>query len=516
MEQIPSNSKRVSAGPILAVLFALLLGGGLRFSLAAAGDFPLNDGGMFYVMVQELIDNRFALPEFTSYNGGQIPFTYPPLAFYLAALIRQVTRLPLLSLFQYLPAALSALTIPAVYWLGLRLTGSQRQAVFAALAFALLPRAFVWPIMGGGLSRAAGLLAAVLALALLVSLFKPRPERWQPGRALLASLACAVTVLTHPEIAWFLCCSALLMIAFWGRSRRGLAHAAAIGALVALFSSPWWGTSLARHGWETFLAPFQVGSQESGAFIRLLLFSYTEETFTDLIGALAFIGLLAELARRRFFLPAWVALIVFLSLRNAPYILMLPVALLAAITLEQLLLPGIERLAGEKAGRARLWAQAGILGFLCFSAVGFVFTPNASLHRLSVNDRAAMAWVQGNTPPLSRFILITSAETWEIDSASEWFPALSGGVSLNTVQGSEWFPGGGYAAVQKSYRQLQACAQSDAACLESWEQQTAQVFQYVYIQVAPRSLPLIQALAASPDYARQYANEGVMIFSRTP
>ncbi len=52
-------------------------------------DFPLNDGGLFATMIQDLVNNRLLLPASTTYNGLDIPFAYPPLAFYVAALANQ-------------------------------------------------------------------------------------------------------------------------------------------------------------------------------------------------------------------------------------------------------------------------------------------------------------------------------------------------------------------------------------------------------------------------------------------
>ena len=52
----------------LMVFVALFLGGIVRFAPAAMAGFPVNDGGMFYVMVKELQANHFLLPAFTQYN----------------------------------------------------------------------------------------------------------------------------------------------------------------------------------------------------------------------------------------------------------------------------------------------------------------------------------------------------------------------------------------------------------------------------------------------------------------
>ncbi len=55
---------------------------------------PLNDGGPFYSMIQDIQKNGFALPLFTSYNLDHIPLVYPPLSFYFTALLSTLFHLP--------------------------------------------------------------------------------------------------------------------------------------------------------------------------------------------------------------------------------------------------------------------------------------------------------------------------------------------------------------------------------------------------------------------------------------
>ena len=78
---------------IVFLILSLLVGGYIRLSMALSATFPLNDGGLFYQMTQELVANQFRLPFFTSYNHLNIPFAYPPLAFYLTGALNQLLRL---------------------------------------------------------------------------------------------------------------------------------------------------------------------------------------------------------------------------------------------------------------------------------------------------------------------------------------------------------------------------------------------------------------------------------------
>ena len=59
-----------------------------------ASDFPINDGGIFFVMAGELSDAHLALPAETTYNNAHIPFAYPPLGLYVAAALHFATGCP--------------------------------------------------------------------------------------------------------------------------------------------------------------------------------------------------------------------------------------------------------------------------------------------------------------------------------------------------------------------------------------------------------------------------------------
>jgi hypothetical protein len=56
-----------------ALFLAIALGIWLRLSSVLAADFPLNDGGLFWQMAQEIRENGYALPAFTGYNFERIP-----------------------------------------------------------------------------------------------------------------------------------------------------------------------------------------------------------------------------------------------------------------------------------------------------------------------------------------------------------------------------------------------------------------------------------------------------------
>src|SRR5687768_95058 len=105
----------------LILMLAIIIGAFMRFNPTLLAGFAINDGGMFAVMVDDLKASRYVLPAFTTYNHLNIPFVYPPLGFYLGRIAADLFGLSAPEALRWVPAFFASLSIPAFYWLALRL-----------------------------------------------------------------------------------------------------------------------------------------------------------------------------------------------------------------------------------------------------------------------------------------------------------------------------------------------------------------------------------------------------------
>ena len=105
-------------GTILGI--AILFGIFVRVLPAFLSGFPINDGGMFSVMMRDLRVNGFALPTYTTYNYMDIPYAYPPLGFYLGAFL-ELIGISDMQILTWLPAIFTAFTVPLFYLLAKQL-----------------------------------------------------------------------------------------------------------------------------------------------------------------------------------------------------------------------------------------------------------------------------------------------------------------------------------------------------------------------------------------------------------
>ena len=509
----------------LFLWISVLFGAVVRFAPTVISGSPINDGGMFYIMIEDLGANHFLLPSFTSYNHLNIPFMYPPLSFYIGGLLSS-SGIPTLEVLRWLPPLVSTLSIPAFYWMAGLMLDSKTKAALAAVAYALMPRSFSWYVMGGGLSRTFGVLFLLLTSASAWALFTRRAPKY----LFLTMLCGAGAVLSHPETGLHTAASCALIWLFKGRNARSLRDAVFVALGVLTLTGPWWGTALTQHGLAPFQSAFGAGGHSALFWLPWITLDFAEERFITLFTLLGLIGFAVQCIRRDWFLPAWMLAAFIVEPRSATAIAALPLAILAGLGLSDFLLPNIPALASKPEGRLQDWtlymsnspAVRIVLGCILFYALvgAFFYDLSLSHYIVSLEDRAAMQWVRTNTPPGSRFVVLTGKADPFSDPAAEWFPALADRTSQNTIQGKEWLLGKDFMPFLDDIKALQLCLNVSPACVESWSETEQLGFDYIYVEKsrgggAPQvSGLLLYQLPQDEKYSLVFENDGVAIFER--
>jgi hypothetical protein len=508
----------------LMLFLAILLGTFMRFNPTWLAGFPINDGGMFAVMVDDLKTSGYLLPAFTTYNHLGIPYAYPPLGFYLGRLAADLFDLGTVQVLRWLPAFFASLSIPAFYLLALRLLKNKYYAAVSTLFFALMPRALSWLVMGGGLTRSPGQFFMLLTLAAVIRLYEENRRTDVLPAGVLGGLA----VLSHPEAAVHTFVSAIFLWLALSRKRETFLSAVLVGVIVLIVTSPWWVTVIQYHGAEPLLSGAQTG-QKALAIFHLIFFVFTEEPYATVIAILGLIGIGHRLARRDYLLPLWLVIPFFVEGRSAPGPAAIPLAMLAAIGLLDVVMPAIQAAAGvrpageqsEKITSIERNVFLYLVAYLLFSAHQFGF--QLSHARLYEPDQQAMAWIRENTPVESRFLVLTGTTSVSCDSVLEWFPALTGRQSIYTVQGTEWTEGPNFNAYVTSTYDVQECLYSaDAACLD--EVLDRSQYDYIYVSKVlrvngcspvdvPRSFPFfLESMRTQAGAEAIYETDGAIIY----
>lgn len=534
---------------------AVVLGAYVRAVRTFAYDFPLNDGGLFYTMVQDLQRAHYQIPAVTSYNAADIPFTYSPVGLYVAAILNDVTHISLTNLFRFIPLLVVILTMLAFFLLARSVLKAKPAVIAAMFAFALIPRSFIWLIMGGGMTRAFGFLFAVLALYSAHEMY----EREEIGLVFPTALFSGLTILSHLETGTFLAYSMVIFFVCYGAHRKGLIHASLVAIGTAVIVAPWFITVVAYHG----IAPFQAANQTGSSIfmgpadrqnIRNMIHVFglgTNEPYFWLLGTCGLLGALifvvrsfASVQRREYQLPAlpiWWLVIVLLDNRAANTYTTIPVALCAGVGIAEMVIPALSRAMGNLpdarqvtlsldgasewrrmgATVVRHWPTVLVCGFLLWYAAWGALTKSTNvsgdlpaLTGLAPSERDAMQWVAQETPAGSRFVVISGKGIWPSDDESEWFPTLSDRISLATPQGYEWMPDKMFQIQIWKHDQLQACTFQDSTCLDRWSIMTGDTFDYVYVRNTDGTYPVASSLVDDYRYDLVYKGPGAMIFAR--
>ena len=340
--------------PHLPLMAGLLLLAPVFFFHAFRHSLPLGYAGMFAQMAEQIANANFALPlEIPRYGPGGIPFVYPPLGHYLFAVYLKVG----LSLWAYLrliPPVFGLLALVPFYLLARELTGIRWGGLAALLLAFTAPAVFRIHVWSAGVVR--GLALALCLAGLLFYLRALRQPSWR--LILLAGISLGLLLTTHLLYTLF---AALVGIAFLvaeGQPRRALTALGILG-LALLVASPWLGTVIARHGFESLW--MAASSHRNADFLSLLFrdfggaMTYLWEnlahvTRNGFLAVLALPSFILLLVRRKFHLP--LAFLLTLAMGEASFFPVLLVAMMVGAFAEWT----VERFSGRPALRWTLTA----------------------------------------------------------------------------------------------------------------------------------------------------------------
>jgi len=518
-------AQRISAWPeekvISAVLFflAVALGTVVRLNFIAGYDFPVNDGGFFYQLTRDLVDNQFRIPDFTSYNHAGIPYAYPPLAFYLLGGLHKLTGISIISLLTYVPVVISILTIPVCY--GLTRIFFEEELLLRSLAtyiFATLPRSFEWLVMGGGITRSLGFLFALLALLFF---YRALNNNRINANIFAAGILSGLTLLSHPVAALFLVFSLVVICAYcWPINIFKLVAA---GIIAVLLSAPWLFTVLSKHGVSPYLGASNTGHLNwfEAKYLITQNFEFENRLFLALVSVLGVLGLFGEPQKRSLYLGVLVLGGYLAIPRGGVDLLTVFLAMLAANGFCVVInswqnLPNADLSDGDNpfylVKRTRL-----LLGYLVIytfiGAYTYKFIDSKLNLRISPDDLQAMTWIAEYTDQDAVVLHIPSNEShrnWPNDYIGEWLPAITGRENVSTVQGYEWLPEI-FADKVEQYLFLRSCPRYGISCIEDWLNTNGYHADYLYLSTLENPDLLVNNILSSPGYDMVFTSGSVTV-----
>jgi 4-amino-4-deoxy-L-arabinose transferase-like glycosyltransferase len=454
---------------IIGILGILLRTWHLFFISFAA---PFHLGGLYYEFSRQIIVNNFALPHnIPFYSPGGLPFVYPPLSFYIQAIVLKFFSPSNFLTVDLLPPLLTALSVPLFYWMIVRFTEDPRLQAAALFAFAFMPSAFVNQIEGAGLAEACGTLALLAYLGILFNFLK------KPGllNAFIAGIFLGLSVLSSPGSAYGAVIILLIffLVGLWKNIKDRSFRISALLLMTALtglvISSPYWLTIILHGELGIFVNAF-FSQHANGAILNqirylitfkpadMILFVSDEGVYGFLFDWLILAGLIWAVLNKN-----GMTVVLFFSFwlipRLGSWLVAIPGALLAGLGIVYLIWPLFQKaFSNHKVGQNPP-LMPGIL--LLMLVLVIIASPILAVHDML--NRVELQFTPEKVAALraEQTVIPSDAHVLVVGNGSliEWAPALLQREVVNCQFGLEWKP----KDLQEVYRINDALAMHDLA-----------------------------------------------------
>jgi hypothetical protein len=435
----------------------VLMAGGAILRTAHLFSIPFNTpfhlGGLFYEFSLQIIHNHFALPETIPYYSlGGIPFAYPPLGFYIQAIVMKLFAPPPFVTVNLLPPLISVFTLPAFYWMIISQTEDNRLQIAALFAFALMPSAFVNQIEGAGLAEACGTLVLLIYLGWLFRYEKDS----RPSCALWAGLFLGACILSSPGSAYG---SVIISILFFlkflvqdilKRSHNRSFRFLLTGLTGLLVSAPYWMTIIKNNEFGGFTTTF-LSQQDASAFLAqirymvtfkpadMITFMSDEGIYGFLLDWLIFAGLIWSVVNKQVF-QTLIFFAVWIIPREGCWLVSIPAAWLAAAGIVHQVWPLLQKAFSSSIPNKRPPLAPGLLALILVLLI-VTGAINAlrdlqNQEELQISARVVETLIQKKQNiPTDAHVLVAGN-----GALREWAPALLEREVLNCEFGLEWQP----------------------------------------------------------------------------
>jgi hypothetical protein len=486
---------------------ALAVCGAAALGVDFTAAYPPGDGGLFYAICRQLEAAHFVYPGAIDYNGSSIPFAYSPGAFYIVALLRSLTHLPLGGAMNLWVGAWAFALGPAAYWASRQILPSRLAAFASALYAVLVMHSFEYLGMGGGLTRSPGLCFLMLASGAMWRL----KTRYSRANVCLAAALCAGCGWAHMEFFLLLVIGGIIIAI---ANRLSIAKIATLSGLTAVLLLPW-PIAVALRGTLPAMAVALHTAHGAGDFSILWFFvNVAGNPFESPVAGLGVAALIVAIARREFVWPVWALVIALVDSRAGPQVDHFVVGLAVGSAVAAL-----ERMSLDVQWSRALIATAVAIGIAAAGA-DTVFAQQCV--RISQTDVDDMTWLKDHTPARAA-IVVAFADTGgaaPTDQTYEWLPVFAQRWSATAFEGLEWVSLSRYRRMSNSLLYVQTyCGHIGVPCLEQFARARIEPHRpwYVYLPYHSEYASLLrEEIERSGSFETVHVSASGAIFAALP
>jgi hypothetical protein len=241
-------------------------------------DIPTDPGGYYLESAQQLAQNRFLIPTYVQGFGvNGIPYVYPPMAFYVLAVMGYLFG-GVLNASLYIPGILLLIQAILMYFFMFQWKGSKQVSLWAALVLLLMPQMFSRTIFADGITTG---LAGIFLLASWIMAIKTIDLSNNYRKSILSGVFVGLSILSHPAIGLF--CSVSFVVLYLyskGFTKKAMMGLFLTGIIALVVILPWLYTTISKHG----IAPFLAGLSDSKSSLSVIgrendMFGFVKSTF---------------------------------------------------------------------------------------------------------------------------------------------------------------------------------------------------------------------------------------------
>jgi hypothetical protein len=499
----------VLIGSIISGIFLRLLP---HIFMGFSSNLPLNNGGLYLFFSEIIAQNIFSYPAYIPfYTETGIPFAYPPLIFYILALVSNIFPVPLLILFIYTPTLISIVCIFAFYFLVKEIFSERSLILTSTLIFALYPPLISYSAQGLFLVHGAGTLLFITGLILVFRWMKYHNDTL----IIFIGILFGLLLLSSPRCA-FAYALVLFTVALLSPRKKTFLDLTLVLIIATLISAPWWITVIRNHGIDVLLNGFMIRQPTAVFNIFINIYLYNFYNYQLSLMAICLLGLFYYIVKKEFFLPVLFLLLVISGGYGVVSIPLIIIIILFSVGLLKVVFPSLKYILNADTPKKTLLPLfftllllALILGGSFIQNQDFFESRFSSLKEDERLNFDAMFWINQNTENSSTFIVkdVIASEQKNQFWIGDWFPAITHRTTLNTFYGNEWTN-----RPQLWLADLELSACKDTYCFENVSDKYNFRYSHVYIIKYPENGYIISSFADSDDYMLIFENSKVMIF----
>ena len=457
------------------------------------GHLPFGQGGFYIKIAQQIAENNYRLPRvIPHYTLGGVPFAYPPLAFYLEAVLIKL-GVPVFVVSSLLPAAFSFFSVVAFFFLAREIFGYQKTTYLATVIYTLMPSAFGEHLPGEGVVEAMGTTLFILCVLCFLKLSRQKSFKMTAWSGLVLGLA----LLSSPGGGYTaLFIASFITLVSLKRDRRLIVLAGLPFLIALLVSGPFLFRVISNHGQGIFWLTLQDQYRRffSHSLLDLMTLSAMNGKLVNVFTPFVVFGLLACLTDTKNLYLIFLLVLTYLIPREHVYLVPVFLSLLATKGVVFLTTSTKLKLVYRQGVFLVIWSTF-LLGLL----TAFIFSGSLTEKNI-IDDRSlkAMKWVKDH--------LEAEAAIMVIGDEIEWFPQVSGRTVVNVMWGGEWEAGW---PVADFSNEVDNC--NDLICLENAAENYSIDFDYLYFG---RPGELLKSVNSNHEWQRLYRYQDKYVFKR--